>query len=252
MVAEMPERGSDSVTAVAESRAGAPIPADVRSSAAGGVAPAVGFRAAVLATVLTASFAVLAIVAADTDPWGGIEAHAETFRSFQVLQLIPVLLLAPVVVVLMAAIHHVAPEPRRLFTHMTLVFAGAYAAVIVTNYTVQLYVVRLHLLSGDLEGLDLLAMANPRSIFVALETTGYAFFGMAALSASGAFTGAGVGAWIRRLLMACGGTGILGAIGALVDQGTLMLTGFGLSLVAFFAATPLLAIYFRRLECACP
>jgi hypothetical protein len=63
---------------------------------------------------------------------------------------IPAFLLAPTVVVLMACIHYVTPETRKVFNVIGLAFASVYAAIIPTNYYLQLFVVRLNLESGAL------------------------------------------------------------------------------------------------------
>jgi hypothetical protein len=212
-----------------------------------GSAATVGFWAAALASALTVAFVVLALVVPGED-WAGVEAYARAFATIEVVQLIPVLLLAPVVVVLMACIHELAPAKRRLFARIAVMFAAAYAAIIATNYVLQLFVVRLHLAAGDYEGLELLAMPNPRSVFVALEIAGYGFFSLMALFAAGAVTGPPLARWIRGLLVATGVTGIAGAVGGLTDLRLVMLTGFGLSLLAFLAGALLLCAHFRRVR----
>lgn len=208
-----------------------------------------GYWAAVLATVFTVAFVVLAVVF-DGDEWKGIEDYARTFDTLQVIQLVPVLLLAPTVVVLLSSIHAVAPDSRKAFGMAGVVFSGVYAAIIGTNYMLQLLVVRLNVENFALEGLALLAMANPHSIFVSLETIGYGFFGLAMLFTSGAFSGKRRENWIRGLLLTSGLTGILGAITAPLGQEMLTLAGFGVSLLAFLAAVTLVAIFFRRLSYA--
>lgn len=85
-----------------------------------------GLWAAVLATVFTVSFVVLA-VAFDSGEWNGIEEYARTFDSLQMIQLVPVLLLAPTVVVLLSSIHAVAPDSRKVFGVAGVVFSGVYA-----------------------------------------------------------------------------------------------------------------------------
>jgi hypothetical protein len=206
-----------------------------------------GFWAATLASALTLVFVLLALVF-DADEWSGMEAYARTFEIIQVAQLVPILLLAPVVVVLIASIHHLTPDSKKVFSHIALIFSGLYAAIIGTNYIIQLSVVRLNVRAGDLEGLDLLAMPNPRSVFVALETAGYAFFSLMALFLGAVFAGERLERWTRRLLIVTGITDISGTVGVLVDERLMMLTGFGLSLLAFLVAAILLGLHFKRLD----
>jgi hypothetical protein len=195
---------------------------------------------------LTVTFVVLTI-AFPGEEWAGIEVYAGSFQTIQVAQLIPVLLLCPVVVILMGCLHALTPAHRRPFSHVAVIFAGIYAAIIATNYVMQLVVVRQNVAAEELVGLSLLAMPNPRSIFVALEVTGYGFFALMALAASAAFPDTGRGRWTPRLLLATGVTGLVGAAAGVADQRILMLTGFGLSLAAFLVAALLLAVQFRHL-----
>jgi hypothetical protein len=212
-----------------------------------GPAASLGLASAMLATALTVVFVALAVVLPGEE-WSGIEAYASTFRTAAVAQLVPVLLLAPVVVVLVASIHATAPDEEQVFTLIALVFAAVYAATISVNYAMQLFVVRLNILAGDLEGLAILAMPNRRSIFVALEAVGYGFFGLMALATAFVFAGTRLHSWIRVMYLVTGATGVVGMVGAIADQPVLMLTGFGLSLLAFLAAAILTSIHFGRLR----
>ena len=206
-----------------------------------------GAVAAGSAAGLTTLFIVLTVAFSGPE-WSGIATYAKDFATAQVLQLVPILLLAPVVVALMAALHSLAPPARRVFGQLALVFSAIYAAIVATNYILQLLVVRLNVQAGDLEGLALLAMPNPRSAFVGLETAGYGFFSLMALCAGAVFFEPGLHRWIRRALVVTGVTGLAGTVAGLADQRLLMLTGYGLSLLAFLTATVLLAVHFRRLD----
>lgn len=205
-----------------------------------------GFWAAILATAFTMLFVLLA-AAFPSGEWSGIEAYARDFDSLQMAQLLPVLLLVPTVVVLMSSIHTVAPDNRKVYSRIGVALAGVYAAIIATNYMLQLFVVRLNVLNGDLEGLSLIAMANPSSVFVALEAIGYGIFGLVMLFTGSVFTGAKLESWIRGLLVVSGLTGVLGAIAAALGREMLTLVGFGVSLLAFPVATILMAVLFNRL-----
>lgn len=204
-----------------------------------------GFWAAVLAVTFTVLFVVLAVAFASGE-WGGIEDYARDFDTLQMFQLIPVLLLAPTVVALITSIHTVAADSRKVFSMTAVVFSGIYAAIIATNYMLQLFVVRLNVVNNDLEGLSLLVMGNPHSVFVALETIGYGFFGLVMLAAAMVFGGGKLENWIRNLLVVSGVTGILGAVAAPLSQDLLTLIGFGSSLTAFLVAAVLVGLFFRR------
>jgi hypothetical protein len=209
-------------------------------------AVALGFWSATLATGLTIVFVLLALTVAPVQ-WTGIAAYARAFDSLEMGQLLPLILLAPAVVMLMAAIHHVTPERKKVFGLIAVALASTYAAIIGTNYYLQLFVVRLNLLNADLEALRLLVMPNPHSVFVALETIGYAFLSLAMLAVSPLFSGGNLENWIRRLFITSGTFGLFSAVVAPFDQPLLFYTGFGLSLLVFPGATLLVALYFRKL-----
>jgi hypothetical protein len=142
-----------------------------------------GFWSAILASAFTVLFIVLAVGTAfisPPKPWSGIQTYAENFTLREMASFIPAFLLAPTVVILMACIHCVTPETKKVFSLIGLAFAGVYAAIIPANYYLQLFVVRLNLESGTLDGLALLAQPNFHSVFFALETLGYALLSLAA------------------------------------------------------------------------
>ena len=204
-----------------------------------------GYWSAILASVLTIVFILLAF-AFSVKEWTGIEAYAASFNNLQMANFIPVILLAPTVIVLMACIHYITPESKRVFTLIGIAFSCVYTAIICTNYFLQLYVVRLNLLSGTLEGIALLAVPNFHSIFFALETIGYAFLSLATLFVSPVFRGGKLENWIRSLFIVGGVVGIFGAIAAPFDRPYLIFAGLGLWCFAFPLSTILLSIYFKK------
>jgi hypothetical protein len=205
-----------------------------------------GFCSAVLATALTFAFILMAVIFPSAE-WNGLDAYASTFNSRQMAQFIPLILLAPTVVFLMACIHSITAETKKVFSLVGVAISSVYAAIICANYYLQIYVVRLSLLNGDLEGLYLMAMPNPRSIFVGLETVGYAFLSLSMLSASQVFEGGKLENWIRGIFIFSSVMGIFSAVIAPFDQPVLFYSGFGLSLLAFPVATLLVSIYFKHL-----
>ena len=206
-----------------------------------------GFWSAVLATVFTVSFVVLAAVFKPAD-WRGIETYAQSFSFLQMSNHIPVLLLTPTVVILMVCIHSVAPEQQKVFSLIAIAFSSVYAAIICTNYYIQLFVVRLNLLEGDLDGLALLALPNLHSVVFALESIGYAFLSLATLFINPVFCGGRLESWIRWLFIINGVIGIFGAIVAPFDQPMLILAGLGIWSFVFPVATILVSIFFRKMQ----
>jgi hypothetical protein len=148
----------------------------------------------------------------------------------------------------MACIHYVTSERNKVFTLIGLAFGATYAAIIPTNYYLQLFVVRLNLESGTLDGLALLAQPNLHSVFFALETLGYAFLSLACLFVSQVFGGGKLESWIRGLFIVSGAVGIFGVLVAPFDQPYLIFAGLGIWSIAFPISTILLSVFFRRAE----
>jgi len=174
-----------------------------------------GFWSATLASVFTLTFIVLAvwtILLSAPKAWSGIHTYAENFNLLEMASFIPAFLLAPTVVLLMACIYSVTAEPKKVFSLIGLAFAIVYATIIPTNYYLQLFVVRLNLESGMLDGLALLAQQNFHSVFFALETLGYAFLSLATLFVSQVFSVGKLESWIRGLFIISGAVGIFGVL----------------------------------------
>jgi hypothetical protein len=210
-----------------------------------------GFWSAILASVLTILFIVLAVgttLASPPKAWSGIQTYAEHFNLLEMASFIPAFLLAPTVVVLMACIHYGTPETKKVFSLIGLAFTSVYAAIIPTNYYLQIFVVRLNLESGTLDGLALLAQPNFHSVFFALETLGYAFLCLATLFVSQVFSGGKLESWIRGLFIVSGAVGICGVLVAPFDQPYLIFAGLGIWSLAFPISTILLSIFFRRAQ----
>jgi hypothetical protein len=210
-----------------------------------------GFWSAILASVLTILFIVLAVgttLASPPKAWSGIQTYAEHFNLLEMASFIPAFLLAPTVVVLMACIHYGTPETKKVFSLIGLAFTSVYAAIIPTNYYLQIFVVRLNLESGTLDGLALLAQPNFHSVFFALETLGYAFLSLATLFVSQVFSGGKLESWIRGLFIVSGAVGICGVLVAPFDQPYLIFAGLGIWSLAFPISAILLSIFFRRAQ----
>jgi hypothetical protein len=169
----------------------------------------VGFWAAVLTVLVTATFAVAGFsTPARSGPfcgpttWACVPAPYVDVAQFipgDYLWLIPGLLLVPIFVVLMAAIHAFAPESRRIFSGIGLAFAVAYAVVIGVDYFAQFAVIIPSLHAGEIEGLSLFTQYNPHGFFIAGEAFGYLAMSLALLFAAPVFDGGRIERGIRWL-----------------------------------------------------
>lgn len=86
------------------------------------------------------------------------------------------LLLCPSLIVLIVSIHNIVPHEKRVFTQLGLVFSGIFTTLVTMNRFIQISVVRLSMIEGDLEGLRRFYAYDPRSIMFALELFGFGFF----------------------------------------------------------------------------
>jgi len=221
--------------------------------------PRVGFWAAVLTVLVTATFAVAAFsTPARSGPfcgpttWACVPAPYTNVAQFipgDYLWLIPGLLLVPIFVVLMAAVHAYAPEPRRIFGGIGLAFAVAYAVVIGVDYFVQLAVVVPSLQAGETEGLSLFTQYNPHGLFIAGEAFGYLAMSLALLFAAPAFAGGRKERAIRWLLIGGFVLAVAAFIGFWIVGGDLIafeVSVLSINWLVLIASGVLLSLVFRR------
>ena len=219
----------------------------------------VGFWAAVLTVLVAATFAVAGIATpARSGPfcgpttWACVSAPYVDVAGFipgDYLWLIPGLLLVPIFVVLVAAIHGNAPEPRRICSGIGLAFAVAYAVVIGVDYFVQLAVVIPSLQAGETAGLSLFTQYNPHGLFIAGEALGYLAMSLALLFAAPIFAGGRIERAIRWLFIG----GFLLAVAALLgfwivgrDLVAFEVAVLSINWIVLIASGVLLGVVFRR------
>lgn len=90
-----------------------------------------------------------------------------------------------------------APEAKRVFGTIAVVFATIGSSILIADYYVQLAVIMPSILNGEHgDGLSLLTMYNGRGVFIALEEAGYLCLGASLFALSPLFSG------VLRLLLA--------------------------------------------------
>lgn len=219
--------------------------------------PRLGFGAAVLTTVVTATFAIAGVATpARSGPfcatWGCVPAPYTDVAAFvpgDYLWLIPGMLLVPVFLVLVACVHDSVAEPRRIHTRVALAFATVYAVVIGVDYFTQFAVVMPSLEAGETDGLSLVTQYNPHGLFIAGEVLGYLAMSIALLSLAPAFAGRGVERALRWLFI--GGfilvVAMLAALWVLAgDLVAVEVSILSIDWIVLVASGVLLAILFRR------
>lgn len=116
-----------------------------------------------------------------------IETYAASFTSWQMLPLIPSLILAPMFAILMLCIQHYASPDKKVLGQLGFSFALVCAAVLSIHYYIQLTDVQQGLLNNQTAGLWLFASPNPHSLFWSFAALGYGFMGIVLLFAAPIF-----------------------------------------------------------------
>lgn len=203
----------------------------------------VGFWAAVLAAAFSATYIVAQL--AEWLGWLGSEGgpeSASTAFGLAVL-LTPSLFLGPSFLVLVVAIHRIAPVDRKVFSHSAVVFAAVYAVLICLNYYVQLTFVAPRMAAGRVAGIEPFLFIPFDSFLYSVDLLGYSFMSIATLFAAAVFTGPGLERTIRYFLIA---NGLLLPFLALQIYFHWLIWIAALWAVTFPGSTLSLAIFFRR------
>jgi hypothetical protein len=99
------------------------------------------------------------------------------------------ILLSLVFYVLMTTIHFVAPEKKKIWSHIGLSFALISTAVFVIDYFLQLSVIQPSLLKGETDGIALLSQFNAHGVFIVLEEIGFIMMSLSLFFISFIFSG---------------------------------------------------------------
>ena len=162
--------------------------------------------------VLSGPVAVLVVSQVAPQPaWTGVGAFADHYSPVQALPYVLGCALLTGFVLFAASCHALAGASLRWRTSAGLIFTGVYAALVFTNYTIQMgYIPRV--LKDRPAYIADLTMANPSSFAWFLEMFGYAAMGVATWLVAPSFRGSRRADTIRHLLV---GNGVLSIIGAL-------------------------------------
>ena len=174
---------------------------------------------------------------------GGAES-ASTALGLVIL-LTPSFFLAPTFVGLMVSVHYRTPPGARIWSHLSVVFATIYAAMVGTVYYVQLALVAPRLVLGDTSGIEPFLFIPFDSFLYSVDILGYSFMSLATLFAARAFTGGGLERTARLFLTA---NGLLIPFIALQTFYHPLIWIAALWAVTFPGATLSLAILFRKAE----
>jgi hypothetical protein len=172
--------------------------------------------------------------------WAGVDVFVEHYHPIQVLPYVLGYLLLTGFVWFSAACHALAGPALRVRTSAALVCTAIYAALVFTNYTLQLgFIPRV--LAERPAYVSELTMANPASFAWFLEMFGYAAMGVATWLVAAGFGGSRRGNIIRYLLIANGLLSMMGAAcTALYDRWVFSVAG----LASFAGWNLLIAVCF--------
>jgi hypothetical protein len=165
---------------------------------------AVGFWSAVSATALAITYDVGQI--AEWLGWLGSSGGAESMSTPLgiVVLLTPSLFLGSAFLLMMVAIHQIAPPERKVWSSAALGFSTIYAALISINYFVQLTWVGPRLATGRTAGMEQFLFVPFDSFLYAVDILGYSFMSVATLCAAMVFTGNGIER-IAKWFLVCNG-----------------------------------------------
>ncbi len=106
-------------------------------------------------------------------------------------------------VILMISIYHYAPDERKIWGHIALVFSVMYATLNTAVYFLQMTVVLPLTLSGAADKVAFLTFSTPSFIY-GLDALGYSLMSLATLFAAFVFAGGRLQRWIQGALTANG------------------------------------------------
>lgn len=203
----------------------------------------VGLWSAALATVFAITYSVGQI--AEWLGWMGSGGGAENTSTPLgiVVLLTPSLLLGSAFLLMMVAIHQIAPPDRKVWSLAAVVFATVYDVLISINYFVQLTWVAPRLASGRTAGMEQFLFVPFDSFLYAVDILGYSFMSVATLCAAAVFTGRGIERLARGFLI---GNGLLLPFIALQMYWHWLIWIAALWAVTFPGATWTVALVFRR------
>ncbi len=201
-------------------------------------------------SALLSSLFSITYVVAQLAEWAGLLGssggpHSKSTTYGLAILLTPSLLLGISFVVLMVSIHYIADSPKRIWSHVAVVFASMYATLVSIVYYIQLAFVMPRIARGETEDIQLLIFEPFDSFLYAVDVFGYSLMSLSTLFAAAVFKLQGIERWIRWALIA---NGCLIPFLALQMYYPPLIWGGSLWGITFPAATLLLALHFKRLQ----
>lgn len=117
------------------------------------------------------------------------------------------ILIAPSFVAMMACVHQAAPDSKKVWSQIGVLFSVLYAVFVMMTYMTELFVVIPHSMRGEADKVALLAF-NPESIMYVIDGLGYTFMCLATLFTVPIYIDTGIEKWIKRMSIINGILGI--------------------------------------------
>jgi hypothetical protein len=150
-----------------------------------------GYWASVLTTLLAVSFIGIGLFGSSYTEAIKYPYVLTTIRPLDYAVWYPAVLLAMAFVTLVACIHRVMPDGKRVFTLVALSFAVIYAGVTAADFFVQWTVVLPSIANNETVGLSWFSIYNPHGFPIALESLGYLMLDVSLLFLAAVFDGKG-------------------------------------------------------------
>lgn len=130
-----------------------------------------------MTTVISFGLALTAIpISGVNAPGGGLQyPYLDTLRQFpkDYLWMFSAIILIITYVILMASIHSIVKDEKKIFSQISITFTIISATILLIDYFIQIAVVPVSLINNETEGITLITQYNPHGIFIALEELGY-------------------------------------------------------------------------------
>lgn len=177
--------------------------------------------------------------------WKGMESYTAWYVSVRVdfftIAFVASFLMTILFLGIMAALYSLAPVEKKILGTLGISFTAICVTLVSVTYYTQLSIVPNSTQSGQVEELTRFVYHSPNSFVFAIDILGFFFLGLAALCAAPLLEGA-----LRWLFVAFGFENIIGLLAHAFDQQLVLFFYNLLMTLTIFAASILLAFYFRN------
>lgn len=190
----------------------------------------IAFWAALLTVITFVVFTICFVMVysqGTSTTWAGINAFAAQSQVgnplFKILAQASMVLFGPLYVIILNSLNILARPDKKILSRIAADFGLAFALLSSLHYFIQVTVVRWSVASGQITGLEPFVQSNPISFILATNMLGWTlFFGLSSLFAAFVFANQGIEKVIRVALLVNGITCLVGGVGFILQNGTLV------------------------------